>query len=131
VADDVFYTDPGTGTRIGFDERTIAAQPTKIQRQAGIGTTSYAIAQTGAEATGVVRVAARETRRGVKIINRSTANIWVGTGGAFLNPSGGILFKPGDSDYWETTAGITNVTAGESIAASTTGGMHFIEFYDT
>lgn len=123
MADNVQVTQ-GSGTKVGTDERTIAAEVVHIQRVDEIGAQAWAAAQNSTTTTTAAQiVAARDTRKRVVLVNQGTVDIYLGASSG-VSASNGLLLKINASVMLRTTAAIFGITA------SGTAVVHYWEEYD-
>ncbi len=122
MADNVAIT-AGSGTTIGTDERTINSVAVQVQRVNEQGSTALANGQVAPTTGAATLVAARDTRKRLILLNIGTVPVYVGI--ATVTTANGLPIAVGASLTLYTTALI------QSITASGTGNIAYIEEYDT
>lgn len=113
---------PATSGTAATDERTISGTAVHVQRVDEQGSTAIATGQVSVSTTSGTLVSARDTRKGLLLVNRGSAGVYVGTG--TVTAGTGLLLQAGDSLTINTTAQVN------AIAASGTQAVHYLEEYD-
>lgn len=121
MADNVAIT-AGSGTTVGTDERTIAATLVQVQRVDEQGSTAIAAGQVSCTTAATSIAAARDTRKAIVLVNRSTTAVFIGPSG--VTTSTGLQLNQNDSITIRTTAQVFGIV---SLGTAT---VHYIEEYD-
>jgi hypothetical protein len=122
MADNVTVVDEAAGVEVATDERTIGGITVHVQRAYEMGGTSIATGQEDVTTTSAEKVAARDTRKYVTIVNHGTDDFWIGPSGVSITT--GLKIPPGASATIYTTAAVH-----ADAEATLTDAFHYVEVF--